>query len=222
MRMPTFLIFCLLFSGCKQQTEKKIVVKVPAETHVSKVIVFQMQDSGSEKKLLSRYSQGISKTKWPISGNPYPRDISSDLWSSFLQDVEKGQKWIWVHYGHKSGQTQHFVAYVGTSVIRTEPVSGAVTDVFCPSWQHPDQPHNHFGLFRIFKKNIDYFSKEHKCPMPYSMFYNNGHALHACLPRDICRLGRPASHGCTRENPETAKEMYKWTPVGTWVLITED
>lgn len=43
-------------------------------------------------------------------------------------------------------------------------------------------------------------------PMPYSVFFNGGYAVHGTT--DIKRLGRPASHGCVRLHPENAKIFY--------------
>ncbi|MEN3792742.1 L,D-transpeptidase [Fulvimarina sp. MAC3] len=43
-------------------------------------------------------------------------------------------------------------------------------------------------------------------PMPYSVFYNGGYAIHGTGA--ISRLGRPASHGCVRLHPANAKAFY--------------
>ncbi len=44
-------------------------------------------------------------------------------------------------------------------------------------------------------------------PMPHSVFYNGGFAIHAT--DYIKYLGRPASHGCVRLHPEHAKTFFK-------------
>ncbi len=46
----------------------------------------------------------------------------------------------------------------------------------------------------------------HNSPMPYSIFFNGGYAIHGSY--DIRHLGSPASHGCIRLHPEHAGELY--------------
>ncbi|MFY9642338.1 MAG: L,D-transpeptidase [Rhodomicrobium sp.] len=49
-------------------------------------------------------------------------------------------------------------------------------------------------------------SKYHNSPMPYSIFFQGGYAIHGSY--DIRDLGRPASHGCIRLHPDDAAELY--------------
>jgi lipoprotein-anchoring transpeptidase ErfK/SrfK len=49
-------------------------------------------------------------------------------------------------------------------------------------------------------------ARYHNSPMPYSIFFNGGYAIHGSY--DIGNLGRPASHGCIRLHPEDAAELY--------------
>lgn len=51
-----------------------------------------------------------------------------------------------------------------------------------------------------------YSRKYDMSPMPYSVFYNGGYAIHGTGA--IGRLGRPASHGCVRLHPANAKVFY--------------
>ncbi len=44
-------------------------------------------------------------------------------------------------------------------------------------------------------------------PMPYSVFYNGGYAIHGT--NYVSRLGRPASHGCIRLHTSNARRLYK-------------
>lgn len=48
--------------------------------------------------------------------------------------------------------------------------------------------------------------KYNMSPMPYSIFYHRGYAIHGT--NAIGRLGRPASHGCVRLHPANAKKLY--------------
>lgn len=65
--------------------------------------------------------------------------------------------------------------------------------------------------------------KYHNSPMPYSVFYNGGYAVHGTY--ETARLGRPASHGCVRLHPEHAEIFYQLTrSVGlnnTKIVISE-
>ncbi len=48
--------------------------------------------------------------------------------------------------------------------------------------------------------------KYNMSPMPYSIFYHRGYAIHGT--NAISRLGRPASHGCVRLHPSNAKKLF--------------
>ena len=43
-------------------------------------------------------------------------------------------------------------------------------------------------------------------PMPYSIFFNGGYAIHGSY--EVKRLGSPASHGCIRLHPENAAVLF--------------
>ena len=43
-------------------------------------------------------------------------------------------------------------------------------------------------------------------PMPYSIFYHTGYAIHGTY--DIRDLGRPVSHGCIRLRPDHARTLF--------------
>lgn len=43
-------------------------------------------------------------------------------------------------------------------------------------------------------------------PMPYSIFFNGGYAIHGT--GEISRLGNPASHGCIRLHPANAAVLF--------------
>lgn len=128
------------------------------------------------------------------------------------QYIASGGKWIKIDldYDHKKRKFQQFTAYQGQKVFLSGLASGAVTNVFMPRYRHPKSPHNHIGWFWVGVRAQKYMSKEYDVPMRYCLFYWNGHAVHACQNGDIRRLGRPASHGCTRVSPSNAKKLYKW------------
>lgn len=53
---------------------------------------------------------------------------------------------------------------------------------------------------------MHYSRKYHMSPMPYSVFYKGGYAIHGT--RAVRRLGRTASHGCVRLQTKNAKTFY--------------
>jgi lipoprotein-anchoring transpeptidase ErfK/SrfK len=54
---------------------------------------------------------------------------------------------------------------------------------------------------------MHYSRKYDNAPMPNSIFFHGGYAIHATY--DVKRLGRPASHGCVRLSPQNAKWLYR-------------
>lgn len=56
-------------------------------------------------------------------------------------------------------------------------------------------------------KPMHYSRKYDNAPMPNSIFFHGGYAIHATY--DIKHLGRPASHGCIRLSPRDAKWLYQ-------------
>lgn len=53
---------------------------------------------------------------------------------------------------------------------------------------------------------MHYSKKYDDAPMPYSVFFSDGYAIHGT--DSISRLGRPASHGCIRLHPDNAKILF--------------
>lgn len=65
-------------------------------------------------------------------------------------------------------------------------------------------PYGDFKPYYLAK--MHYSKKYDNAPMPNSIFFKGGYAIHATY--DIKRLGRPASHGCVRLHPEHAERLY--------------
>ncbi|WP_321344113.1 L,D-transpeptidase [Breoghania sp.] len=64
------------------------------------------------------------------------------------------------------------------------------------------------GTFRPTRMYKRYFSKKyHNSPMPYSVFFYHGFAIHGT--NAVKHLGRPASHGCVRLHPDNARKLYE-------------
>ncbi len=53
---------------------------------------------------------------------------------------------------------------------------------------------------------MHYSTKYNYSPMPFSVFYNRGYAVHGT--NYVRRLGRPASHGCIRLHTANARKFY--------------
>ena len=56
-------------------------------------------------------------------------------------------------------------------------------------------------------KRMHYSRKYDNAPMPYSIFFRGGYAIHGT--NVVSRLGRPASHGCIRLHPSHAAELFR-------------
>ncbi|MEM1365131.1 MAG: L,D-transpeptidase [Pseudomonadota bacterium] len=65
-------------------------------------------------------------------------------------------------------------------------------------------PRGTYSPKRMYKR---YFSKKyHGSPMPYSIFFRGGYAIHGT--NAVSQLGRPASHGCIRLRTKNAARLY--------------
>ncbi len=64
------------------------------------------------------------------------------------------------------------------------------------------------GVFQPYHMAKMHYSRKYdNAPMPNSIFFLDGYAIHAT--EDLKRLGRPASHGCIRLHPQNAKWLYR-------------
>jgi lipoprotein-anchoring transpeptidase ErfK/SrfK len=64
------------------------------------------------------------------------------------------------------------------------------------------------GSYRPYLvKRMHYSSKYENSPMPHSVFFRGGYAIHGT--QYVKRLGRRASHGCVRLHPANAARLYK-------------
>lgn len=63
------------------------------------------------------------------------------------------------------------------------------------------------GVYKPIRLERKWFSsKYHNSPMPYSIFFKGGYAIHGSY--DIKYLGQPASHGCVRLHPDNAAILF--------------
>lgn len=63
------------------------------------------------------------------------------------------------------------------------------------------------GIYRPQRLERQWYSRKYDwSPMPYSIFFAGGYAIHGS--NEISRLGRPASHGCIRLHPKNAAVLF--------------
>ncbi len=64
------------------------------------------------------------------------------------------------------------------------------------------------GSYRPTRMHKMWYSRKYdNSPMPYSIFFSGGYAIHGT--NYVKNLGRPASHGCVRLHPENARTLYR-------------
>ena len=63
------------------------------------------------------------------------------------------------------------------------------------------------GSYRPIRMHKMWYSRKYdNSPMPYSIFFHGGYAIHGT--NAVKSLGSPASHGCIRLHPSNAKTLY--------------
>ena len=63
------------------------------------------------------------------------------------------------------------------------------------------------GTFRPQRLEVKWYSRKyHMSPMPHSIFFLGGFAIHGT--NVVTRLGTPASHGCVRLHPSNAATLF--------------
>lgn len=63
------------------------------------------------------------------------------------------------------------------------------------------------GSYQPTRMHREYYSRKYdNAPMPYSIFFRGGYAIHGTS--HVSALGSPASHGCVRLQTSNAKTLY--------------
>lgn len=63
------------------------------------------------------------------------------------------------------------------------------------------------GSYRPIRLERKWYSRKYDwAPMPYSVFFHGGYAIHGTT--EIRNLGRPVSHGCVRLHPDNAAILF--------------
>jgi lipoprotein-anchoring transpeptidase ErfK/SrfK len=78
------------------------------------------------------------------------------------------------------------------------------------------------GSFKPTRMHKMWYSRKYdNAPMPHSVFFHGGYAVHATP--NVKRLGSPASHGCIRLHPDNASDFYQlvqaFGPSNTSIVI---
>jgi L,D-transpeptidase catalytic domain len=81
------------------------------------------------------------------------------------------------------------------------------------------------GIYTPQRLERSWFSTAYyNSPMPYSIFFHNGYAIHGSYAID--QLGGPASHGCVRLHPHHAALLFDLVeqegPANTTIEVTDD
>jgi lipoprotein-anchoring transpeptidase ErfK/SrfK len=98
-----------------------------------------------------------------------------------------------------SKRHQTMSVYEDGELIERWPVSTARKGYYTPT-----------GTFHPYSYQPMHYSKKYdNAPMPNSIFFSGGYAIHA-TPH-VGNLGRPASHGCVRLHPSNALNLYNMT-----------
>lgn len=76
------------------------------------------------------------------------------------------------------------------------------------------------GRYRVQSLQAMHYSRKyHNSPMPHSIFFKGGYAIHGTYATGS--LGAPASHGCIRLSPEHAAQLYEMVEAeGARISIT--
>lgn len=79
------------------------------------------------------------------------------------------------------------------------------------------------GSYRPTRLHRRWYSRKYNnAPMPHSIFFRGGYALHGTTA--VKALGRPASHGCVRLAPGNAATLFRlvssYGPRNTRIVIT--
>ena len=80
------------------------------------------------------------------------------------------------------------------------------------------------GSFKPTRMHEMWYSRKYdNAPMPHSVFFHGGYAVHA-TPH-VKKLGQPASHGCIRLHPDNAADFYQlvqtFGPTNTSIVIIQ-
>ncbi len=154
------------------------------------------------------YTGAFEFTAVPAAWESKQVSSAADVLAYFPSE---GEKWIDVNLANHS-----VTVYEGTTV-----VMGPYSMVD----GKPEMP-TVTGTFTIYakyeSKTMRGFEADGVTPyvtdnVPWAMFFHGGYALHGAYWRST--FGYSASHGCINLPVSTAKQIYRWAPIGTVVVV---
>ena len=72
------------------------------------------------------------------------------------------------------------------------------------------------GWFHVFQRDEHHWSNEYSAPMPYSLFFSGGQAIHG-VAEDLSR--GPGSHGCVNIRVADARRLWAATTLSEAVYV---
>lgn len=93
---------------------------------------------------------------------------------------------------------------LSTQTMHVESSSGSYTWPVSTARAGYSTPRGYFAPTGL--QRMHYSKKYHNSPMPHSIFFRGGYAIHGTYSTGM--LGRPASHGCVRLSPGNAAALY--------------
>ena len=119
--------------------------------------------------------------------------------------LEKHEKMIWIDQLKQKG-----AAYEDGKKVKEFPV---ITG--------DDETTTEPGIYLVWVKDEDYYSRKYQTPMPYSIFFNYQAraAIHEGeVPPPKLKKGL-ATHGCVHVEQPYIKWLYDWTEAGSTVVV---
>ena len=102
-----------------------------------------------------------------------------------------------------------------SSILATVDISDQRMQVFVDGWPRYSWPVSTarsgyvtpVGTYTAQRLAVMWYSRKYEMsPMPHSIFFNGGYAIHGTYY--VKRLGTPASHGCVRLHPDNAATLF--------------
>ncbi len=139
---------------------------------------------------------------------------------------------VMLNYAPAEAKRQYRAPPPPPAVVVKVDVSSQLMSVFVNGWPYGFWDvstarkgyHTPRGSYRVTRTAKVYYSKKYdNAPMPNSVFFYGGFAIHAT--NQIRSLGRPASHGCVRLHPANAADFYalvqEYGPSRTRIVLTD-
>jgi lipoprotein-anchoring transpeptidase ErfK/SrfK len=103
-----------------------------------------------------------------------------------------------------------------STILARVSIADQTMDVYVDGWPQYSWPvstarrgyYTPTGVFHAQRLAEMWYSKKYdNSPMPHSIFFNGGFAIHGT--EYVKRLGTPASHGCIRLHPDNAETLFQ-------------